>query len=143
MASAAGNIQFDYFKTTYRLRNPRRTSNWIRRVIKSEKGKLSSLSYVFCSDAYLLKINQDFLDHDTFTDIITFDYSEAPGLEGEIYVSVQRVRENARSLKVDFEMELHRVIIHGVLHLLGYSDKSEKGRKEMREREEAALKRLD
>ena len=133
-------IQFSSFQTRFKLSNPKKTSAWIERVVKSERSSIHSISYVFCTDRYLLGINQEYLNHDTLTDIITFDYSESrKSIEGEIYISVPRVRDNARSLAVDFDTELHRVIIHGVLHLLGYKDKSASSKKEMRMMEEKFL----
>ena len=139
-------ISFDYFQTRFTLSNPNKISTWIQKVVKAEKAEIESLSFVFCTDKYLLKINQDYLDHDTLTDIITFDFSEerrARGksrlLEGEIYISIPRVRENARLVGANFEVELRRVIIHGVLHLLGYKDKSVKDKKEMRAKEDLCL----
>lgn len=138
--SLKANINFNYFKTTFRLKNPTKTRAWIEKVVKSEGARVDSLSYVFCTDAYLLKINQDYLRHNTLTDIITFEYSEgSPNLEGEIYISIPRVKENAKKVGVDFETELHRVVIHGVLHLLGYGDKTAEEKKEMRKKEEEAL----
>lgn len=141
-AKSGANIHYSYFKTTFRLRQARKTSAWIQKVVKTSKANISSLTYVFCSDAYLLSINQQYLDHDTLTDIITFDYSEKKGLlEGEIYISIPRVRENASELGVDFDTELHRVMIHGVLHLLGYGDKTPGQKKTMRGKEEENLLR--
>lgn len=141
MASKSGaNIQFNYFKTTFRLRNPKKVAAWIDRVAKSEKASVVSLSYVFCSDAYLLSINKEYLDHDTLTDIITFDYTETAGkLEGEIYISIPRVKENARNFGSGFDDELRRVIIHGVLHLVGYGDKTVGEKKAIRNKEEVYL----
>ena len=134
-------IQFSYFQTRFKLPNSKKTATWIERVVKTEKSRIDSLSYVFCSDRYLLGINQEYLGHDMLTDIITFDYSESRKLlEGEIYISVPRVRENAKKLNVDFQSELHRVIIHGVLHLLGYKDKTPADKSAMRKREEKYLK---
>jgi len=134
-------IQFSYFKTTFRLKNPGKTIAWIEKVVKSEGASSLSLSYVFCTDAYLLKINQDYLGHDTLTDIITFEYSEnrTKELDGEIYISVPRVKENAGNAGVDFAAELRRVMIHGVLHLLGYGDKTLREKKEMRRKEDECL----
>lgn len=104
---------------------------------KKEKKKLAVLSYIFCSDTYLLKINKDFLGHDFYTDIVTFDLSEKGGpIQGEIYISVDRVRDNARQLGLSIKEELHRVIFHGALHLCGYKDKSAKDIKQMRSLEE-------
>lgn len=133
-------IQFSSFKTTFNLPNPKKTSAWLERVVIAEKSKIGSLAYVFCTDKYLLSINQEYLNHDTLTDIITFDYSESPEtIDGEIYISIPRVRENAKTLGVDFDTELHRVIVHGVLHLVGYKDKSKPDRAEMRRVEETYL----
>lgn len=141
MASGSGvNIQFNYFKTTFRLRQARKVSVWLAKVVKAEKASIGSLSYVFCSDAYLVSINKTYLNHDTLTDIITFPYTEKKGpLDGEIFISIQRVRENAKGLGVDFETELRRVMIHGVLHLLGYTDKTAAMKKRMRKKEEECL----
>jgi len=134
-------IRFDYFQTRFRLQHPKKTIAWIERVVAAEKSAVLSLNYIFCSDRYLLGINQEYLDHDTLTDIITFDYTEHPrALEGEIYISIPRVRENARTLGTEFDAELHRVIIHGVLHILRYKDKSSKDKKLMRAAEEKYLK---
>lgn len=137
-------IQFSSHRTRFKLPNPKKTAAWIEKVVKAEQSKIRSLSYVFCTDKHLLGINERYLQHDTLTDIITFDLNEdgSNSLEGEIYISVERVRENARELGVNFSMELHRVIVHGVLHLVGYKDKSEKERKEMRRREDKYLKVL-
>ena len=102
--------------------------------------KTAELSYIFCSDQFLLEMNQSFLDHDTFTDIITFDLSESKkAMEGEIYISVDRVKENAKTYKTTYQNELHRVIFHGVLHLCGFKDKKEKDQKIMRENEDYCL----
>lgn len=137
-------IQFSSHRTRFKLPNPKKTAAWIEKVAKTERSTIDSLSYVFCSDKYLLGINERYLHHDTLTDIITFDFTEeaSSSIEGEIYISVQRVRENAKKLGIDFSQELHRVIVHGVLHLVGYKDKSEKERKEMRKREDKYLEIL-
>jgi len=133
-------IQYSSFQTTFKLSNPKKTSAWLERVAKAEGSSIESLSYVFCNDKYLLSINQEYLDHDTLTDIITFDLREnSKPIDGEIYISIPRVRENARSLGVYFDNELHRVIVHGVLHLLGYRDKTKKEKEEMRRKEEEYL----
>ena len=110
-------------------------------LFEQEGRKLTSLHYVFCSDEYLLQINKDFLQHDYYTDIITFEMADSPraGVEGEIYISVDRVRENARDLGVRFYEELLRVIFHGALHLCGYKDKTEKDAKRMRGMEDKYL----
>ena len=98
---------------------------WLNTVVRSERESLRKLNYVFCDDDYLLGINQQFLNHDTFTDIITFDYSSEGMIEGEIYISTDRVKENAGTYDVDFIEELRRVMAHGLLHLMGYGDKTD------------------
>ncbi len=112
---------------------------WVKGVIESEGRNLSSLVYIFCSDSYLLTLNQGYLNHKTFTDIITFDYSEGDVVDGEIYISVDRIKDNAIKFERDFEEELHRVMIHGVLHILGFKDKSPSEKSVMRKKEEACL----
>jgi rRNA maturation RNase YbeY len=125
---------------SFKLPKPRKTSSWIKNAIEGEGSTLKQLNYIFCSDDYLLKINQQYLHHITLTDIITFDTSESSDrIEGDIFISVERVKENAKALGVSFNEELHRVIIHGVLHLLGYSDNSAPRKREMRKKEDAYL----
>ncbi len=109
---------------------------WIDRTIQAEDQQTGTLNFIFCSDDYLIKLNQQYLDHDTLTDIITFDYNdEMEGVSGDIFISVQRVQENATELGVPVSDELHRVIIHGVLHLLGYSDQTDSQKEGMRNKE--------
>lgn len=110
-------------------------SKWLDSIVISEGKTIGELSFVFCSDAYLLKINQDHLNHDTYTDIITFDYCLDGLINGEIYISTDRVKENAVSFRESEINELHRVMAHGVLHLCGYGDKSEEEARVMREKE--------
>lgn len=101
---------------------------------------MGQINVIFCSDQYLLQLNKGYLKHDYFTDILTFDLSEGAGpLEGDLFISIPRIRENAKLLKVDFSQELHRVIVHGVLHLMGYSDKKSADKARMREKEDAYL----
>jgi len=114
-------------------------TSWLESVITSEAKKLEELSYIFCDDEYLLKINMEYLDHDTYTDIITFDYSVGKILQGDIYVSTERVAENADAFNVKFEDELRRVLVHGVLHLCGYKDKEESEAVLMRSKEEEKM----
>ncbi|MBT8274212.1 MAG: rRNA maturation RNase YbeY [Bacteroidia bacterium] len=130
------------FETDFQLENEAQISNWISETIASEGCKEGELNYVFCDDSYLHKLNVEFLNHDTLTDIISFDYSVGKELHGDIYISVDRVQENAIEFKVEFEEELQRVIIHGLLHLCGYKDKAEKDAKEMRLKEDLYLKTL-
>jgi len=133
-------IQFFTKDISFSLAKPRRTSNWIKLIAQKEKREVLDVSYIFCSDTYLLQLNQQFLNHNTLTDIITFDYSEgAKQLEGEIYISIDRVKENAGKFKVPFQDELDRVMIHGVLHLIGYKDKKPADKALMRKKEEASL----
>jgi rRNA maturation RNase YbeY len=117
-------------------------SNWIEETIYTEKKTLGEITYIFCDDEYLLKKNQEYLQHDTLTDIITFDYSEENTLSADIFISVERVKENAVIFAVSFEQELKRVIIHGILHLMGYKDKSEEESKIMRSKEDFYLSKL-
>ena len=117
-------------------------SNWIEETIYTEKKTLGEITYIFCDDEYLLKKNQEYLQHDTLTDIITFDYSEENTLSADIFISVERVKENALIFAVPFEKEIKRVIIHGVLHLIGYKDKSEDEAQEMRNKEDFYLSKI-
>lgn len=115
---------------------------WIKTVITKENKTLGEINYIFCTDEYLLEKNQTFLNHNTYTDIITFDYSEENQISGDIFISIERVKENARKFAVEFETELKRVMIHGVLHLIGYKDKSEDEQKLMREKENYYLEEI-
>jgi probable rRNA maturation factor len=135
----------NYFsqKPRFKLKNSSRTSSWIKKTVKSEGSSLVSLNYIFCTDEYLREINIQFLNHKTYTDIITFNYNPSETeIEGEIYISIDRVRENAENYKTDFQTELNRVMIHGVLHLLGYNDKTKQEKKAMREKEDSYLSLL-
>ncbi|MBU2926761.1 rRNA maturation RNase YbeY [Winogradskyella psychrotolerans] len=131
-------ISFNY-ETEFSLNQEEEFSKWISDTILEENCKIGDIDYIFCSDEYLHKLNVDFLNHDTLTDIISFDYSVGKELHGEIYISVDRVRENALEFKTDFEIELARVIIHGVLHYCGYKDKSADDEKLMRSKEDYYL----
>ncbi|HYK75598.1 MAG TPA: rRNA maturation RNase YbeY [Daejeonella sp.] len=116
--------------------------NWILQTIQAEGFQLTELNFIFCSDNYLLEINQQYLKHDTYTDIVTFDNSEeAKKILGDIFISVERTRENARAFKVSPSDELHRVIIHGVLHLLGYKDKTKAEKALMSQKEDEYLQK--
>ncbi|MFK8282337.1 rRNA maturation RNase YbeY [Capnocytophaga cynodegmi] len=112
---------------------------WIEKIIVSEEKKLGELNYIFCDDNYLHQINVQYLDHDTLTDIITFDYTEEQTISGDIFISVERVADNAKDFDVDFQTELLRVMAHGVLHLCGYKDKSDAESKQMRSKEEEKM----
>lgn len=112
---------------------------WLEDIILSEEKKPGEINYIFCDDEYLLKVNQDYLQHDYYTDIITFDYVKGKTISGEIFVSLQRISDNASTLYKDYEEELRRVLAHGILHLCGYKDKTEEEEKEMRRKEEVYL----
>ncbi|MGK6343384.1 rRNA maturation RNase YbeY [Chryseobacterium sp. DT-3] len=112
---------------------------WLEDIILSEGKKTGEINYIFCDDEYLLKINQDYLQHDYYTDIITFDYVKGKTISGEIFVSLQRISDNASTLSRDYEEELKRVLAHGILHLAGYKDKTEEEEKEMRRMEDLYL----
>ncbi|MFB5945535.1 rRNA maturation RNase YbeY [Albibacterium profundi] len=108
----------------FTLKNKIQIRKWIRKSIENEGFKLGELNFIFCSDGYLLQINQEYLKHDTYTDIITFDNSELSEIiSGDIFISIDRIIENAEKFQINFDNELHRVMIHGVLHLMGYPDK--------------------
>ena len=125
---------------SFKLPKPAKTRRWIQEVIKRERRQLAHLNYIFCSDKHLLSINQKYLKHKTLTDIITFDTSESKRtIEGDIYVSIERVVANAEEHKISSDEELHRVLIHGVLHLVGYSDESKAKQSVMRKKEDAYL----
>jgi len=133
-------ITFHEEDISYKLKNKTAVRKWITDTIVAEGYKLSELTYIFCTDEYLLQINQQYLDHDTYTDIITFDNSEEDGIiAGDIFISIERVKENAANFGVETEHELHRVIIHGTLHLLGYLDKSATDKKKMTQKEDFYL----
>ena len=133
-------INFFSEDVDFKLARPKKIVLWIKSAVAAEKRKVKLLNIIFCSDDYLIKINKQYLNHKTLTDIITFDQSEDPLLlEGDIFISVPRVRDNATKFKVTLNDELHRVIIHGVLHLIGYGDKSNSSKKQMREKEDAYL----
>ncbi|MFL9834025.1 rRNA maturation RNase YbeY [Chryseobacterium terrae] len=111
-------------------------THWLKDIILSEGKKLGEINYIFCDDEYLLKVNQDYLQHDYYTDIITFDYVKGKTISGEIFVSLQRISDNASTLSKNYEEELRRVLAHGILHLCGYKDKTEEEEQLMRNKED-------
>lgn len=129
-----------HYETDFNALHQEHYNTWINAILESEDFNISTLDYIFCDDEYLLKINQDYLDHDTFTDIITFDYTVGKIIGGDIFISVERVTENASKFNVDFLNELHRVMAHGVLHLMGYKDKTKEESLVMRNKEEEKIK---
>ncbi|MEZ4999851.1 MAG: rRNA maturation RNase YbeY [Bacteroidales bacterium] len=135
-------LRVDYQNEKFRLRGKRKILAWLEGVLNSEGSEAGDIAFIFTDDNYLREINRKFLEHDYFTDVITFDYSTARGIiEGEIYISSDTVRENSKIYNTGMEMEILRVMVHGLLHLTGYDDKSEGERKLMREKEDYYLSR--
>ena len=132
-------ISFNY-ELEFQLENEEQYSSWISNVISSENKKEGDINYIFCDDEYILEINKQYLDHDYYTDIISFDYSVGNELHGDIFVSIERVRENAIEFEVTFDEELKRVLAHGVLHYCGYKDKTEEEELLMRTKEDEKIK---
>lgn len=132
-------VAFYFEDTDFKLRHKTRIKEWLRLVAESEVFTLGNISVIFCSDNYILDINQKYLQHDYFTDIITFDYSEGGRISGDLFISVDSVRENSVEYGTEFEDELHRVIVHGILHLIGYDDHTEDEIKTMRSKEDYYL----
>jgi len=131
-------IQY-FFENIDSIGIPEKISDWLENLITSENKKLGEINYIFCDDEYLLKVNQDYLQHDYYTDIITFDYVKGKTISGDIFISLPRISDNASLLSKDFNEEFRRVLAHGVLHLCGYKDKSEEEEKEMRSKEDFYL----
>lgn len=138
------NIHFFEEEIQLRLENEEAVRSWVREMLDAEGFENEGeINYIFCSDEYLLAINQSYLNHDTYTDIITFDTSHSPSeIAGDIFISTERVTENAKNYKVSFHDELYRVMAHGILHLCGYNDSTEEEIKKMRERESFYLKKI-
>ena len=128
-------ISYYFQDTDFKFRDRRRTNEWLKLAAESEIRRIGNISIIFCSDNYVLDINQKYLQHDYFTDIITFDYCEGDRLSGDLFISVDSVRENSVEFGTEFKDELNRVIIHGLLHLVGYDDHTEKDIKLMRSKE--------
>lgn len=126
------SIKFDYKGRSF-------NNSWLRMVAGSERFRIGALSFIFCSDAYILDVNMRYLQHDYFTDIITFDYREGQVLSGDLFISIDTVRANAEEYGVEFEDELNRVMVHGLLHLMGYDDHTEDQKKQMRQKEDYYL----
>lgn len=126
-------------ETSFTLKNQKKLVKWIGDVISSEGFQAGGINYIFCDDSYLNKINQEFLNHDTFTDIISFDYTLGKEVGGDIFISIERVLENAEKFNEVFENELHRVMIHGILHFIGYKDKTKKDKTLMRTKEDEKI----
>ena len=130
---------FFHAETSFKLAKSKNIAKWIEHSILSEKKELGEINFIFCDDDYLLKMNQTYLQHNTFTDVITFDYVEGKVIAGDIFISIERVKENAEKENTTFNMELSRVMIHGILHLIGYKDKTAAEAKQIRAKEDFYL----
>ena len=138
----SNNIFFHTVEISFTLESENRTSSWLAALVERHDKKIGELNYIFCSDDYLLKMNQEHLNHDYFTDIITFDYCEKDVISGDLFISIDRTKENAKTFRKTQINELNRVIAHGLLHLLGFKDKTSRDSAEMRRMEEEALNML-
>jgi probable rRNA maturation factor len=132
-------ISFNY-ETDFKLDNEEVFENWIIDIIDSEASAVGEINYIFCDDDYLHNINVEYLDHDTLTDVISFDYTVGNLIQGDVFISIERVKDNANDFNVTFEEELKRVMCHGLLHYCGYKDKTEDDAKLMRSKEEEKIK---
>lgn len=137
----ASQVHFQNLNVSYQLPSKRAVKQWINSVIEKEGLSTGEISIVFCDDEYLLQVNRDFLQHDYYTDIITFQNTDIQGVSGDLIISIDRVKDNAQTLGYSFLDELHRVIVHGVLHLCGYKDKTSSQVKIMRAKEDEYLKK--
>jgi len=134
-------IYFNY-ETDFQIGNEDMLANWIKGVVSTEGFDQGEINYIFCDDDYLHKLNLEFLNHDTLTDIISFDYTMGKIIQGDVFISIERVSDNAKQYEASFEDELHRVMVHGVLHYCGYKDKKLMDKKLMREKENYYIKQL-
>ena len=132
-------IRFFHEEVDYSVQTPSKLKAWIKAASKKEGFRVGNINYILCSDSYLLQMNIQYLKHKTLTDIITFDYSDDDQVSGDIFISIERVADNAKKYSVSPDTELKRVMIHGVLHLMGYSDKSKTKKAEMRKKENEYL----
>lgn len=131
-----------FYETDFKITKPRTWKNWIKESVANEGFKICDINYIFCDDEYLLQINKEYLQHDYYTDVIGFQYSEGNEISGDIYISVDRIEDNANQNKIEFKNELARVVIHGILHFMNYKDKSEKEAKKMREMESHYISKI-
>ncbi len=133
-------IRFFVEDIDFKVKNALKLKNWLKNIILSQNYTVGELNYIFCNDEYLYNINMEYLQHDTYTDIITFDNSEKDDqIAGDIFVSIDRIKENAQTFQKDFEHEFCRVLAHGLWHLLGYGDKTDEEAKIMRQKEEESI----
>ena len=136
------SIYFHNEDNSYVLPAKRKVRSWLKTSIDHQKMSLGTINVVFCSDQYLLSVNKEYLNHDYYTDIITFNYCEAKMISGDLFISIDRIKDNSKTNKLLFVNELHRVIIHGVLHLCGFNDKTKAEKKEMRQKEGYFLNKI-
>ena len=138
-------MSIQYFKedVAFPKISRRVTTDWLKKVIYTEEKQVGAITFIFCSDEYLLEVNKKYLNHDYYTDIITFDYVENKVISGDIFISIDRVKENALEFGTNFNNEIQRILVHGVLHLMGYKDKAKKDKILMTEMEDIYLKLLD
>lgn len=136
-------VSYFFEETDFLLKGKVKNNKWLRLVAESEIRKLGYINIIFCSDNYILDINQRFLSHDYFTDIITFDYCEGDKLSGDLFISVDSVKENSIQYGTEFNDELNRVMVHGILHLIGYDDHTKAQQKQMRQKEDYYLSLRD
>ena len=134
-------ISYYFEDTDFLFKGKTRNNKWLKLVAESEIRRIGNISIIFCSDNYILDVNQKYLQHDYFTDIITFDYCEGDRLSGDLFISIDSVRENSIEYGTEFEDELNRVIVHGILHLIGYDDHTEEEQKIMRSKENYYLEK--
>jgi probable rRNA maturation factor len=133
-------ISFHYQVPSFRIKSKKRITDWILLIAFLEKKEIEKIDFIFCDDKYLLQLNKKFLSHKNYTDVLTFNYSEKKkSINAEIYISIDRVRENASLFNISFAEELNRVIVHGLLHCLGYHDKNDHARRQMRKKEDKCL----
>ena len=135
-------IHFFNEEIAFRLQGIKEKRTWLTRCIESEGKSVGEINFIFCSDDYLHQMNREYLNHDTLTDVISFDYTEGNNLSGDIFISIPRVKENATLFSLSFRDELNRVMVHGILHLCGYKDKTAKDEKQMRSKEDEKLRLL-
>lgn len=131
-----------FYETDFKINKPRSWKNWLKESIHQEGFTIGDVNYIFCDDEYLLQINKEYLQHDYYTDVIGFQYSEGKELSGDIYISIERIKDHAEVNKIEFKNELARVVIHGVLHFMNYKDKSEKEAQKMREMENHYISKI-
>lgn len=136
------SVKFFNEGINYNLKEKTALKNWIKGTIQTEKCQVGAINFIFTSDKYLLSINKEYLSHDYYTDIVTFNYVENKTINGDIFISIQTVENNSKRFNVTFLEELHRVMIHGILHLIGYDDQNDEEKARMREKENYYLERL-